>query len=571
MTQESQESLDWKEKYLSSLESFERLRNADKERMNILLKGLVRISVAADGQDDELDKQLAALRTTLRSSQDILDLKPQVDALEKLVVALDDRRQNNNHTLEQLIEDSLAPFLESDLPRKGKSLIKKYQKVLSRLIEQDGGNLSLWKDYAAIQKIIADYVQVLEGTDGGKNDSLLKRLFVKDDVEDKPEPQDETAATLDIEAEAGASDTPSMVSGSNAEAHEQLRQRIASVVSSLLQQIELPDDSESERKALVKKIRKPFCWEELPDLLEEAANLVSSTRAEAQKEFEGFLASLHERLQDIQEFLVTARQGEEQAQLNQQKLDDEVRSELHEMSSSVAENSDIERIKLDIDSMVGRIVSVVDKFHADERVRRDNVYEHIESLGQRMRQMENEATELRASLEAARIQAMRDALTELPNRQAYDEYIEREYARWTNRHYPLSIAVCDIDRFKSINDTLGHLRGDKVLKLVSRELSRRVKSEYFVCRYGGEEFVVVMPDTDGPAAVAAMDMVRKSIEDCPFSFHNERITVTASFGVASFAEGDTVEACFERADKALYAAKNGGRNRIVSNENGMSD
>ena len=127
----------------------------------------------------------------------------------------------------------------------------------------------------------------------------------------------------------------------------------------------------------------------------------------------------------------------------------------------------------------------------------------------------------------------------------------------------MSIAICDVDHFKSINDNLGHLRGDKVLKLVARELSRRVRSEDFVARYGGEEFVIVMPDTDEPSAVAAVEKVRACIEECPFNFNNERLVVTASFGVTSFSENDTIESCFERADKALYKAKASGRNKVV--------
>ena len=127
---------------------------------------------------------------------------------------------------------------------------------------------------------------------------------------------------------------------------------------------------------------------------------------------------------------------------------------------------------------------------------------------------------------------------------------------------PLSICIVDIDLFKRINDTLGHLRGDKVLKLVAREISRRVRNEDFVARYGGEEFVIIMPETDQQSALAAAEKVRISIAECPFNFNNERFPVTASFGVAGFQEGDDIESCFERADKALYKAKAEGRNRV---------
>ncbi|MCG8672658.1 MAG: diguanylate cyclase [Pseudomonadales bacterium] len=590
MTQESQ---DWKEKYLSSLERFERLQNADKERLDILRKGLVRVSLAADGQDADLDEKLAELRTELRSNTDVLELEPKVSSLEALVVALDERRRDEHDALETLIGNSLDGFLKSQLPRQNKSLIKKYQKSLPKLMEGNGNHLEMWTEYAAIQEALVAYISDLESQDGEQK-GFFQRLFAgggdspdqsqevdkvskqeasvevdSDQAEDDSEPgiidQVEQLAEQEPVDVADANDDLASLTTipEDEEEREQLRQRIASVISSLLQQIDLPEENHSKKDSLIQKIESPFAWNDLPDLLEETAELVTTTRVEAQKEFEGFLVSLHERLREIQDFLVTARKGEEQAQLNQEKLDNEVRNELREIRNTVETSDDIDRIKLDIESMVDRIISVVDKFHGDERVRRDEVYEHIESLGKRMEAMESEATELRTSLEATRIQAMKDALTELPNRQAYDEHIEREFSRWKRRNYPLSIAICDIDHFKAINDNLGHLRGDKVLKLVSRELSRRVRSEDFVARYGGEEFVIVMPDTDEPSAVAAVEKVRSCIEECPFNFNNERIPVTASFGVTSFGEGDTIESCFERADKALYEAKNTGRNKVV--------
>ena len=581
----SQESQDWKEKYLSSLESFERLQNADKERIDVLRKGFVRVSLAADGQDAGLDEKLADLRAALRGNQDILELESQVAALEALVVALDERRQEECESIEQLIDSSLNGFLDSGIPRQDKSAIKKYQKAVPKLLEGNGNRMELWAEYGEIQKRLNAYISELESSDENKKSGFLSRLFAGQDTSegagseaassDFDTPPNSPDSEVDAEAttaepqdsiEKAISDSQSVITASETEseeAREQLRQRIASVLSGLLKQIELPETTNPLRESLIKRIEDPFIWDELPALLEEAAELVTTTRVEAQKEFEGFLVALHERLQDIQEFLQAARKGEEESQPNQQKLDHDVRSELKEIKNSVEASDDIGRIKLDIEAMVGRIVSVVDDFHLVEKDRRDEVYDRLEQLGKRMEAMEEEAAELRTNLETTRIQAMKDALTELPNRQAYNEHIEREYSRWKRRAYPLSIAICDVDHFKSINDNLGHLRGDKVLKLVARELSRRVRSEDFVARYGGEEFVIVMPDTDEPSAVAAVEKVRACIEECPFNFNNERLVVTASFGVTSFSEGDTIESCFERADKALYKAKASGRNKVV--------
>lgn len=552
------DSQNWKEKYLQAVEDFDKRAKQAQNRMDILRKGLVRVSLAADGQDSELDEELAQLRNALRNDIDVVELDPLVTRLEEMVVALDDRRKDAHTEVRGLIEGLLDEYLGLDLPRDSKSAIKKYRKELPALLEGNGLNLGMWHDYAGIQRALLAYVDELKSSGEEDNGGFFQKLFSGGSKRSKGtknlhndrEDASRFSSTNDLDTNEGEDD------------REAIKERIASVLRSLLEQIDLPENLQQRKEALLHRIETEFHWEELPEFLTETADLVASTRMVAQQEFEGFLLTLHARLQDIQEFLQTARQGEEQSQLNQAKLDEEVRTELREMRTSVETASDVNQIKLDIESMVGRIISVVDEFHTLEKDRRDEVYDRIEQLGRRMEAMESEATVLKDSLEATRIQALKDALTELPNRQAYDEQIEREYSRWKRHGHPLAIAIVDIDHFKMINDKLGHLRGDKVLKLVAREVSRRVRGEDFVARYGGEEFVIIMPDTDEQSALAAIEKVRMAVEECPFNFNNERVPVTASFGVSGFVEGDTIESCFERADKGLYKAKDSGRNKV---------
>ena len=169
----------------------------------------------------------------------------------------------------------------------------------------------------------------------------------------------------------------------------------------------------------------------------------------AQKEFEGFLVALHQRLLDVQEFLETAKRGEEASQRNQEKLDADVRKELKDIRVSVEGSDDVSRLRQEIEGMVNRIVSAVDSFRSEEKKRRSDVFDRIETLAQRMQSMEAEASELKSSLEAQRIEALRDALTELPNRAAYDEQIEREFSRWRRHGHPLALCIVDIDNAQS--------------------------------------------------------------------------------------------------------------------------
>lgn len=594
------ESLSWKDKYLQSLENLEDAQLQAEKRLDLLRKGFVRVSLAADGLDEPLDNVLADLRTALRKSDDVLLLEPMITRLEKCVVALDDHRKDDYSAAIDMIDSSLAGILDSGLPRKDKSTIKSFRKRLPDMLKGASVNIDLWKGYIDAQAPIFSHLKNLEQEDkSSKNPGLFRKLFssngagedsaaptaeqgadsltdieqdinvteaedtADDAVDQESDRAPETVQTRATEAQDTPARAPSHASlEPSDDLKEELKSRTVQVFCGLVDQIETPDEFDSRKDNLVSRLQNEFDWPALPDLLNEAMELVASTRQMAQQEFEGFLITLHDRLQDIQDFLKVAREGEAQAQLNQSKLDEEVRSGLKDIKASVDEAMDIGILKADITSMVNQIVEVIDSFHLNEQDRRGEVYDRIEMLGAKMMAMEAEATELRDNLEAQRLQAMRDPLTELPNRQAYDEQVEKEYSRWKRHQRALSMAIVDIDFFKKVNDTLGHLRGDKVLKLVARAVQANIRNEDFVARYGGEEFVILMPDTDEESALAAIEKVRAAVESCPFNFAGERVTITASFGVSEFKEGDTATTCFDRVDKALYRAKEGGRNRV---------
>jgi two-component system cell cycle response regulator len=126
--------------------------------------------------------------------------------------------------------------------------------------------------------------------------------------------------------------------------------------------------------------------------------------------------------------------------------------------------------------------------------------------------------------------------------------------------------ICDLDRFKAINDTYGHDVGDEVLREFARRLRQNVRGIDLACRYGGEEFVVVMPDTGGDIARRVAERIRAQIEGQPFLLPSGlTIAATVSVGVSSLGlAGDDVESLMKRADLALYEAKTGGRNRVVA-------
>jgi len=164
-----------------------------------------------------------------------------------------------------------------------------------------------------------------------------------------------------------------------------------------------------------------------------------------------------------------------------------------------------------------------------------------------------------------REQAIRDPLTDLFNRRYLEETLDRELARATREDYSVCVIMIDLDHFKRVNDTYGHEAGDKVLKTLAFTLSEQCRRGDFACRYGGEEFVVVMPNMTTDIAYERAETVRQSLNslNVPYGPYNLRITI--SMGIACYpVNGDTREAVLHAADQAMYGAKEAGRDHILS-------
>ncbi|MBY5536448.1 PleD family two-component system response regulator [Rhizobium leguminosarum] len=174
---------------------------------------------------------------------------------------------------------------------------------------------------------------------------------------------------------------------------------------------------------------------------------------------------------------------------------------------------------------------------------------------------------LRASVKQTIELAVTDPLTGLYNRRYLDNHLNVLFNRSMARGRSLSVLITDIDRFKHVNDTYGHDGGDEVLREFSSRVRSTIRGADLACRYGGEEFVVVMPDTSPEIAAAVAERLRAAIENAPFMLKHsgEALNVTASFGIASrIASVLTPDQLMKQADLALYEAKNTGRNRVVA-------
>lgn len=182
-------------------------------------------------------------------------------------------------------------------------------------------------------------------------------------------------------------------------------------------------------------------------------------------------------------------------------------------------------------------------------------------VGKRILDLQDELVSARESMRHA---ATHDSLTGLMNRGEIFSMLERELERAGREHKSVGVILCDIDRFKRVNDTLGHLFGDEALREIGRRLREQLRVYDGVGRYGGEEFLMVLPNCDLPNALMRANQIRESVANTPVVCCGKEKSITMSMGVA-VSDGNgkqELEALLNRADAGLYAAKEKGRNRV---------
>ncbi|MDD2659945.1 MAG: GGDEF domain-containing protein [Methylococcales bacterium] len=187
----------------------------------------------------------------------------------------------------------------------------------------------------------------------------------------------------------------------------------------------------------------------------------------------------------------------------------------------------------------------------------------LDNTNKEIEQLQNELSHVHATAQA-------DGLTGLLNRHAFDKTLAELIGNAATQN--ACLAILDLDHFKRINDSFGHLVGDKVIKYFASLMKKHTAKHHHVARYGGEEMAIIMPDTTLPEAFNVIDQIRRALDKSSLSNKNDTETIgkiTVSAGIASLKVVDTADTLIDRADKALYRAKNTGRNRIVT-ENALS-
>lgn len=503
----------WKDKYFNLLEAQEQTKQAQKSVEELLCKTIVKLSFAIAGFDPQLDPYLQRIRDTLKNGINRHSLKAELDTFTGVLARLTDQPQHKQPEETALLFDFL---------------LRQYA-----LAEQKN----------VLQQLQTKYE---EGKFATPN-QLFSAIIVAIDSE-RSDPAQAKPAINTSTPFAAQIDT----------------KVVSRQLLYLLESIEIPavfDSQSQEVKLLLATDQTDTAFEQI---LDKSINLLLEIKQHSQSEQQGidkFLAHITEQLTELGLTVTGASTAANESALIRSKLDQSVSEQMKALQLSSFSATKLEPLKVIINQRLETITKEIHGHNQEEAVQRQKTQQQLEELTLKVKVMESESNDLKLKLKIANTQALRDSLTGLPNRLAYQERLETELARWKRYHSSLSLIIWDIDHFKSINDGFGHKAGDKVLALIAKQLSANCRETDFISRFGGEEFIMLLPDTGKEPALKLANQLRSIIEKTGFNASGASLTITISCGITEFVQNDSPESAFDRADQALYRAKQQGRNQ----------
>lgn len=643
----SEDAQRWKEKYLKSVDQQEKLERRWNARLDLLRRGLVRSTLAAEGSDRAVDACMKEMREVVRTDDMDARLAGLIPRLETAVLESEQRRQVRVQQIGTALNALVTQLQALPLPREVSKPLKKLAKGLEERAGQAREIPLLLGELSGLQ---GQALNAFEAPVHAQRPGLLQRLFGSTEQDDgTPAPQASPPAQADDEplalatrepgtdpqresapqvpdAQHGSSTTtldgalspreraevrePSIADlpeastassthiravpfldtlplpdvmaqalaaidpddpdedplyalpASAEPSYSSVATHIEETLLGLLGELSLPERYQPQATSMRERLEHGLNWYELLPVLDDLAVLMLAINDSGQHEFETYLQQLNERLELFQGHLQAASDGHADSRSAAQALDNQLREQVDGLQSSMQGATDVQGLKHILEHRLEGLLGTIDQHRLKRDEREQEVAARLQGLAERVASMEQEALGYREHLEEQRQKALIDPLTGLPNRAAWSERLDREQARLVSDGGQLLLGILDLDHFKSINDGYGHQAGDKVLKIIANVLRKGLRGDDFIARFGGEEFVILMPASELGAGARLINRLREAIERCPFHFKGQRVTITVSAGLAMFRPGDNPDVVLKRADQALYRAKDAGRNRM---------
>lgn len=298
-------------------------------------------------------------------------------------------------------------------------------------------------------------------------------------------------------------------------------EKIKAIVMSLLAELRRDDALANQTAALERDLVPSLAPTQLPSTLATIVELVTArvSRLEhAKEEVEALLAHMVGKLDEIGRFVAEQHRTQHESQASSETLNVQLAGEIKAMGASVEAASDVQQIRAQVRNRIELIDQHLQAFRERESKLAASMQASNEKMRARIVELEARANQLNAQLKDEQRLATVDALTNIPNRLAYEQRSSEELERWKRFKQPTCLAVFDVDHFKRINDTYGHRAGDRLLRAIADRLAARIRRTDFLARYGGEEFVLLLPGTPLEHALGVLDDLRASIASIGFHY-----------------------------------------------------
>ena len=555
---------EWKTRYreLSRELDHDRATWAQSERT--LVQALLKFAQCFDGMDAALDRQLSALRGNLRSSSEpklrATLLQEVGEACATAARKRDATPDNGKAALEHL-------FAALQIPPQAAFEFKQLQ-----------SRLKSGEDPARLAGLLAGALNDMASAALSRTDSIRASGVAEDII---PRVLEELAPqavvserVLELRAAWQADSGVAARQAQGIKLVQLLREALSAPVAvppapppaagdnlvQLLDWLLLPAEFEERSQ----KLRDALGRSEPADPVRETGSFLNDVHAFMRRDLrtlEDHLKQASVTLTEVDGALRDAVEHSRSTAADSSALTRGINAEMDEIDAAVQGERPPGDIRTQVERRVATIRSTMATFVNMQHSKLDAYERRIADLTQSVQNLESESSRLRQNLEAEHARAHRDTLTNAPNRLAYEERALLEIKRARRNGSPLTLAVIDLDRFKSINDNFGHKAGDKLLRYTAGIALKRVRATDLFARYGGEEFVALFPDTELAAAYEVCEDLRRQIAESSIHYKGSPVPVSVSIGVAQLRESDSINDLFEQADRALYRAKNGGRNR----------
>ncbi len=501
---------DWKKKYQTIIHELESKEKTWGNLESLLRKAIGRLSIAGQGIDATLDNQLKDIRTISRNKSDD-ELSTALDKLSDVLSAIDEKESPQNDSVKDelgTINDVMMQLLALLAPPEEHQ--SRFERIKSLLPP---------KNTHSILTELAEELNLI------------------------------MASPLNSETETNKTTS-----------------NINDVILGLLDRLSIVPGMNKTSKEIQSNIRSGLALEQWPMVLDKIAQEVSIALQlinDEKNELEHFIAQVTEQLVEITGYIFEDQEEQKSGLTEAQNFHIKMNDEVIKMHENVNSASDIESLKQVLDSNIHSLKDNISDYLTRGKLRFNAAETRNQTLSAQVTHMEKETQDLKQRLDENKKKLIFDTLTGIHNRMAYNDHIKKLMARWKRYGEQFCYAIIDIDHFKNVNDTYGHNTGDKVLKLVASIMQKNIRESDTLFRIGGEEFVLILPNTSLDQAEPTIEKIRNAVSSSGFRFKDDKVVIHISAGLTEVNDSDTEESLYERADKGLYQAKETGRNKLV--------